>query len=329
MSLYRRPNSSFWWVRFTVGGRRIRQSTGTSNRQQAEEYETVLRTRLWRETRLGEPQHTFAEAAKRYLAEAEHNTEKDAQRIRWFLQNRAFAELPIREISRAVLEAARARLSDGLSPATVNHYLAVIRAILRRAQLQWEWIDTVPKVPMYRTRPMDPRWLTREQFKRLVELLPEHTAGMAKIAVATGLRRANITGLTWDRIDLKRGTAYIPGSEAKGRKGIAVALNSEAVEVLRGWQGKDERRVFVFNGKPITQVATKAWRKACIEAGLPGLRFHDLRHTWASWQVQAETPLSVLQEMGGWSSHEMVRRYAHLSPGHLSQYADRTLVRKK
>lgn len=60
--------------------------------------------------------------------------------------------------------------------------------------------------------------------------------------------------------------------------------------------------------------------------GLPGFRFHDLRHTWASWQVQAETPLSHLQELGGWASFSMVQRYAHLSPGHLRQYADRTLL---
>lgn len=57
-----------------------------------------------------------------------------------------------------------------------------------------------------------------------------------------------------------------------------------------------------------------------------GFRFHDLRHTWASWQVQAETPLSHLQELGGWASFSMVQRYAHLSPAHLRQYADRTLL---
>jgi integrase len=84
--------------------------------------------------------------------------------------------------------------------------------------------------------------------------------------------------------------------------------------------------VFVFRRRPVYQVATKAWREACIAAGCPGLRFHDLRHTWASWQVQAETPLSVVQEMGGWASFEMVRRYSHLSPGHLKQYAAGSLL---
>ena len=52
-----------------------------------------------------------------------------------------------------------------------------------------------------------------------------------------------------------------------------------------------------------------------------GIRFHDLRHTWASWLIQSGVPLSVLQEMGGWESIEMVRRYAHLAPNHLTEHA--------
>ncbi|MCH6088537.1 site-specific integrase, partial [Salmonella enterica] len=59
-------------------------------------------------------------------------------------------------------------------------------------------------------------------------------------------------------------------------------------------------------------------RKAALRrAGIDDFRFHDLRHTWASWLVQAGVPLSVLQEMGGWESIEMVRRYAHLAPNTL------------
>ena len=52
-------------------------------------------------------------------------------------------------------------------------------------------------------------------------------------------------------------------------------------------------------------------------------RWHDLRHTWASWHVQAGTPLHVLQELGGWECVEMVRKYAHLSSEHLVEYVDR------
>lgn len=64
-----------------------------------------------------------------------------------------------------------------------------------------------------------------------------------------------------------------------------------------------------------------AWRAALIRAGIDDFRFHDLRHTWASWLIQAEVPLSALQEMGGWESIEMVQRYAHLASNHLTENA--------
>ena len=74
---------------------------------------------------------------------------------------------------------------------------------------------------------------------------------------------------------------------------------------------------------PKTATATQMWRKACETVGLKNFRWHDLRHTWASWHAQDGTPLHVLQELGGWESAEMVRRYAHLSTVHLSDYVNR------
>jgi len=68
---------------------------------------------------------------------------------------------------------------------------------------------------------------------------------------------------------------------------------------------------------------TKAWRKALRRAGIENFRWHDLRHTWASWHVQNGTPLYVLQEMGAWESEAMVRRYAHLAPATLQRHAER------
>ena len=67
------------------------------------------------------------------------------------------------------------------------------------------------------------------------------------------------------------------------------------------------------------QTNTHAWTKALEKANIRNFRWHDLRHTWASWHVQAGTPLERLQEMGGWESIEMVRRYAHLAPEHLAE----------
>jgi len=87
--------------------------------------------------------------------------------------------------------------------------------------------------------------------------------------------------------------------------------------------GKHRRHVFTYKGQPIKQVNTKGWQKALKRAGIENFRWPDLRHTWASWHVQAGTPLHGLQELGGWESVEMVRRYAHLGSEHLAAYAAR------
>ncbi len=95
-------------------------------------------------------------------------------------------------------------------------------------------------------------------------------------------------------------------------------LNEDAIEVIRRQMGKHPTRVFSYKGRPVFQTCTKAWHKAMKRAGIKDFRFHDLRHTWASWHVQSGTSLYALQELGGWRSAEMVRRYAHFgSGGHL------------
>ena len=101
--------------------------------------------------------------------------------------------------------------------------------------------------------------------------------------------------------------------QAKARKAIAVPLSAAAVIVLREQLGRHVENVFTYKGKPVQQVNGKAWKGALVRAGFADFRWHDLRHIWASWHVQAGTPLHVLQELGSWESVELVRRYAHLS----------------
>jgi integrase len=84
--------------------------------------------------------------------------------------------------------------------------------------------------------------------------------------------------------------------------------------------------VFTYDGNPVKQVSTKAWYKALKRAGIEKFRWHDFRHTWASWHVQNGTPLHVLQELGGWETPSMVCRYAHLASEHLAAYAGRVGV---
>jgi integrase len=90
--------------------------------------------------------------------------------------------------------------------------------------------------------------------------------------------------------------------------------------VVQRQAGKHPAHVFSYLGEPIKQVSTRAWYLALKRAGLESFRFHDLRHTWASWHIQSGTPLFALQELGGWETERMVRRYAHLAADHLAAY---------
>ena len=167
------------------------------------------------------------------------------------------------------------------------------------------------------------RWLTYVEAERLLKCLPEYMAEMGRFALNTGLRRGNVIGLEWSQVDMQRKVAWIHPDQAKARKAIAVPLNEEAVNVIRRQIGKHHSRVFTYRGNPVKCITNKTWKKALRQAGIEDLRFHDLRHTWASWHVQAGTPIYELQELGGWQSVEIVRRYAHLAPEHLAQAAAR------
>ncbi len=111
------------------------------------------------------------------------------------------------------------------------------------------------------------RWLTREEAERLIAELPEHLAEMVRFSLATGLRKSNVTGLEWPQVDLQRRVAWIHPDQAKARKAIGIALNAEAMLVLRRQTGKHERFVFTYQGKQVRQVNTKAWKRALERAG--------------------------------------------------------------
>ena len=325
MSLYKRKDSSVWWVRFTLKGSRIQQSSGTSNRIQAEEYEAKLRSTLWEQERLGvKPIYTWNEAVVRYLRETQHKASQvsDIYHLRWLDKYLNGVELQV--IKRDLLDRISvAKQAEGVKNSTVNRVQEVVRIILRKACNEWEWIDRVPMVRMLPEPSKRVRWLTRNEADRLIAELPTHLADMARFSLETGLRRANVTGLQWSQVDLVRRTAWIHPDQAKARKAISVPLSSVAVAVLRKQIGKHQVNVFSFRSKPVHQVNTKAWHKALKRVGIENFRWHDLRHTWASWHIQEGTPLHALQELGGWASPVMVQKYAHLSSEHLAQWVDR------
>jgi integrase len=167
------------------------------------------------------------------------------------------------------------------------------------------------------------RWITPIEAECLKRELPDHLADAMEVALNTGLRESNLAYLEWSEIDFERCHAFIPARKSKSGKAIAVPLNSKVMDILRKHQGVHSQFVFTYKGHPISQFNTRAWRKALIRTGIKDFRWHDLRHTWASWHVQRGTSLQELQQLGGWASFEMVLRYAHLSSDHLKSAAER------
>jgi integrase len=279
---------------------------------------------LWQQERLGvKPSRIWNDAVVRWLRETagKASHKDDVRKLRWLDRYLRGAQLD--RITRDQLAELADIKAREASAATANRYMALVRAILRRAALEWEWIDRVPKVRMFKERPRRVRWITREQADHLLTLLPAHLADMARFSLATGLRQANVLQLEWSQLDMQRRVAWIHPDQAKARQAIGVPLNDEAVAVIRRQIGKHQVRVFTFQGRPVASANTKAWRRAVAAASLDDFRWHDLRHTWASWHAQAGTSALELQEMGGWETPAMVRRYAHLSPEHLAKAAAR------
>jgi len=326
MSLYKRKDSSNWWVKVSVAGcKPIQQSTGTADKQKATEYEVRLKDTLWQQKRLGiKPRYIWEEAVLRYVEETSHNPShvSDMHHFRWLRTH--FDGKYLDQINRSLLDSITAiRKKDGVTNATVNRCMQVVSRVLRKAAFEWEWIDRAPKVRSLPEPQMRIRFLTMGEAIRLISELPEHLAAMAAFSLATGLRQGNVTGLQWSQIDLAKRQAWIHADQAKGRKAIAVPLSGEAIEVLRGERFKHQTHVFTYMGKPVSKINGRAWRNALVRAGILNFRWHDLRHTWASWHVQNGTPLYVLQQLGGWRSLEMVQKYAHLSSEHLAPHVER------
>lgn len=214
----------------------------------------------------------------------------------------------LHEMTRDLIEdIACKREADGVSLTTVNRMLEIVRALLRKAHNEWEWLDKLPVIRMRYVEKQRIRWLTLEEANRLLKELPPHLKDMAAFSLATGLRASNVTELQWQDVDLKKSHAWIHPDQAKTKKAIA------AMAVLNARVGMHQRFVFTYKNNSIGQCNTKAWRNALERAEIDNFR----------WHVQNRTSLQELQMLGGWSSFEMVLRYAHLSSEHLRDAADR------
>ena len=322
MRLFRRSDADVWWCDFWHQGRRVRKSTGTTDRREAQEYADRLKAQLWRHARLGErPTVTWDAAVLDWLEAHQHLRTLSDRKDQLRFASRWLKGKPLTAIDREVLDAlGKRKAATGVGPATVNRHLAAVSAVLGHA-FKKGWIPVKPPIPKRHEPEKRIRWAIQAQARKLVDALPRHLAAMAEFSLATGLRQFNVTHLEWSQIDLGRRLAWIHADQAKGKRDLAVPLSDDAIAVLQGQLGAHPRWVFPYRGGAIKQPTQVAWLNAVSAAGLGDFHWHDLRHTWASWHVQNGTPLAVLQELGGWRDLKMVLRYAHLAPGHLAPYA--------
>ncbi|MDX8384789.1 MAG: site-specific integrase [Ghiorsea sp.] len=173
-------------------------------------------------------------------------------------------------------------------------------------------------------------WLTEVQVERLLSCVAKHLVDAVAFTLQTGLRESNCSKLKWEQVDMQRGVMVIYGDQAKAGLDVGLPLNSVAMEILRRRARENEQDVYVFEykGKVMSRFNATAWRNGLKKAGIKDFRWHDLRHTWASWHVQHGTPLHVLQKLGGWSTYAMVQVYAHLAPEHMALDAERIVPKK-
>lgn len=324
MSLYKRKDSSLWWIKITVGGRKLQKSSGTSDKIQAQELHDSLKAKLWEQERLGvKPSHSWQEAVVKWLLETSDKAthKEDISKLSWL--DTHLGNLMLEEINLDVIDIVRSAKLKEASKTTVNRYLALIRSILIRSRDEWEWIQRVPKIRLYKETNDRERALTQEEAKLLLLELPKHQQPVVLFALTTGLRLSNVVKLEWAQVDLKLKHAWVKGNQSKNRSPIAIPLNDLAVEVLQQQLGNHPERVFTYLGKPFEAANTKAWKSALKRAGIEDFRWHDLRHTWATWQRQAGTPTHELQRLGAWKTAAMVERYAHVAPDNLAIAAAR------
>lgn len=331
MSIYKRGN--IWWYSITdLTGKRIKRSLKTTNKKQAEELYDTIKAARWRTQELSEPaRHTLQEACDRWMSEnRDKRSIKEDQRYADFFIKELTADILLFKITgpviRSCIEAIKVNSrhpSKEITNASKNRYLAFIRALLNAAARDWEWIDHAPAIRSFKEKQTHIRWLEPEEAGRLISELPPPWDNIVLLALSTGLRKSNLLEMRWDQIDLDRQVTWVYPEQSKSGKPFGVALNSVAMSVLKAQQGLHPVYVFAVNGRPMRVDANTAWRSALLRAGISDFRFHDLRHTWASWLVQSGVSLQELKEMGGWHSFEMVLKYAHLAPDHMKANAEK------
>lgn len=315
MRLYKRESSSKWWASWTdQNGRRYRKSTGTDDKQLAQTLAAKWQQESFLEKHFGViPDVPFREALLRYGTERKRENpvsyEASGKSRLQALLNR-FGDLNLTDITHAVMrEWVDERLAK-VKPSSAQRDLSTLRAILNKA-FREDLLAVVPPFPRIKKEPGRCRWLTIEEEQRLLSVAPPHLHAIIGFAVDTGGRRSELLTLDWRNVNLERG--FITFVKTKNGEDRSVRLTDRAQRVLSELGPQDSGPVFTYHGRQIKEVSN-AFQRARSRVGLEDVRFHDLRHTFASRLVQQGVSLYEVMHLTGHKSFDMVQRYAHLAP---------------
>jgi len=286
--------------------------------------------------------HTLAELADRHLASVERRKPealgKQRQLMSWW--KRQLGDYALASITPAIIAAKRDELlAENIgtklelkrrAPATVNRYLATLSKAMSDAVREWHWLNENPVRRVSKeTEPEGRvRWLSDEELERLLVACRasplKELELLVLLALTTGMRRGEILGLRWVDVDLKRRQAVL--NKTKNRERRSVPLMPRVVELLEVHakvRRLDTLLVFPQPGKD-RAIDPAHWFELALKAAkVAEFRFHDLRHTAASYLAMSGATPPEIAAVLGHKTLAMVKRYAHLSDAHTGAVVER------
>jgi len=242
----------------------------------------------------------------------------------------------ISAVSRAMIVEIRDEMAEERAPATVNRYIATLRHAFNIAVTDWEWTNKNPLQRILLTEPRGrDRHLSDDEIKALLDAASQsehpHLYPIVLIALTTGARRGEITGLRWGDVDLSNGRALLQQTKNTDKRMLAlVPYVITELKKLQKVRQIDSDLVFASPnpiGKRTYPGFEASWRVARDEAGLRDFRFHDLRHTFASRMAMDGRSLAEIAAALGHRTLAMVQRYAHLTDSHIQTAMEQTALK--
>ncbi|MGC8580008.1 MAG: tyrosine-type recombinase/integrase [bacterium] len=318
-----------WMIQLRYNGRLVRIATGTSNKKLAQEIEAKTKTELVEGRYFDKGQgnkKTFKDMADKYMTEyaikkAVRSKLRDGVSLKHLLPefgDTYLSQITPNQIARYKVK----REQEGASPKSINHELGFCKHAFNLAIKEWEWVKDNPftKVSMEKLPQPRVRYLTPEEFEKLYQACNERLKPIVLLAVNTGMRQDNILSLTWTQIDLSRGVIILEHTKNGERLGLPMndTVKNLLIELNKV---RHINSPYVFHNSTGNRISATtvqhAFHRVCKKAGIQDFRFHDLRHTFASWLVQGGVDLYRVQRLLGHKTGEMTRRYAHLAPDNL------------